>query len=643
MENGVTEVGKYRIVEQIGEGAMGVVYRALDPVLNRTVAIKVMSDALARDDELRNRFLREAQAAGSLQHPNVITIYDFGEVDGHLFIAMEFVAGIDLEEKLQKKAPLTIVEKIDILVDVLGALGYAHKRGVIHRDIKPANIRIDEEGRARIMDFGIAHLQSSTLTRTGLMVGTPAYMAPEQVTGGVVSAQTDIFSVGAVMFELFTAVKPFEGESLQSVFYKIVSQPPPDFAAMAPNAPEGLGKICMRALAKDPKVRYASAMDMASDLTEERARLDRVSSQPKALSLNTSIVHSLSASAEHAARRNTRPLPVVRERSQMQMAMAGAAGVVLLLAGGGIVMKLMSGNTDKSQTTQSSPPAAATVTTPAPVSTPASNPVTTPAAPQPQPTLTNNAKPAEKNQPHQQAKTEPAGPTAQDIALIRNAQTTALEARRRASEAGATAEQLRAGDDHSVSANTAALQGKAGDAATHFNLASSAWAAAERDARAAAAAAAAAASKSRTADAPKQDPQIPPPVVASNPPAAAQPTSPQTPATRAPAPNPAAEIDVVVRAYEQAIESRDMAELRRAYPGMTSAQAKNWEVFFNSLRSIRASLSVGGLDVRGESADARISGVYDYVTGAGKTVRQPVTFPVSFRKEGGAWRLVSIR
>ncbi|HEY9225152.1 MAG TPA: serine/threonine-protein kinase, partial [Gemmatimonadaceae bacterium] len=200
--NGVTEVGKYRVIEQVGEGAMGVVYRALDPVLNRTVAIKVMSDALARDDDLRNRFLREAQAAGSLQHPNVITIYDFGEVDGHLFIAMEFVAGDDLEDILRKTTPLTTVDRIDILVDVLSGLAYAHKRGVIHRDVKPANIRIDEEGRARIMDFGIAHLQSSKLTRTGLMVGTPAYMAPEQVTGGPVSAQTDIFSVGAVMYEL---------------------------------------------------------------------------------------------------------------------------------------------------------------------------------------------------------------------------------------------------------------------------------------------------------------------------------------------------------------------------------------------------------------------------------------------------------
>src|SRR5262245_38951897 len=161
--DGMTEVGKYRILEQIGEGAMGVVYRALDPVLNRSVAIKVMSDALARDDELRTRFLREAQAAGSLQHPNVVTVYDFGEVDGHLYIAMEFVTGEDLEGMLARRAPMTVAQKIDIVVDVLNGLGYAHKRGIVHRDIKPANIRVDEEGRARIMDFGIAHLQSSKM------------------------------------------------------------------------------------------------------------------------------------------------------------------------------------------------------------------------------------------------------------------------------------------------------------------------------------------------------------------------------------------------------------------------------------------------------------------------------------------------
>ena len=169
----IAQIGKYHILGQIGEGAMGVVYRALDPVLNRPVAVKVMSDALARDTDLRGRFLREAQSAGSLQHPNVVTIYDFGEVDGHPFIAMEFVEGADLDEILRNGNQLSPIEKLDILIDVLNGLAYAHKRGIIHRDVKPANIRIDEEGRARIMDFGIAHLSSSNMTRTGMTVGTP--------------------------------------------------------------------------------------------------------------------------------------------------------------------------------------------------------------------------------------------------------------------------------------------------------------------------------------------------------------------------------------------------------------------------------------------------------------------------------------
>src|SRR5215210_9189547 len=174
---GITEIGKYRIVDQVGEGAMGVVYRATDPVLNRTVAVKVMCDAIARDDDLRGRFMREAQAAGSLQHPNVITIYDFGEVDGHLFIAMEYVDGLDLEKLLASRQPLTLQAKLELSMDVLNGLAYAHKRGIVHRDIKPANIRITEEGRAKTMDFGVAHLASSNMTVTGMMVGTPSYMS----------------------------------------------------------------------------------------------------------------------------------------------------------------------------------------------------------------------------------------------------------------------------------------------------------------------------------------------------------------------------------------------------------------------------------------------------------------------------------
>jgi serine/threonine-protein kinase len=622
MDRGITEVGKYQIIEQIGEGAMGVVYRARDPVLNRTVAIKVMSDALARDDELRSRFLREAQAAGSLQHPNVITIFDFGDVDGHLYIAMEFVAGIDLEEMLRNNVPMTVVQKIDILVDVLGGLAYAHKRGVVHRDVKPANIRIDDEGRARIMDFGIAHLASSTITRTGLMVGTPAYMAPEQVSGGVVSAQSDIFSAGAVMYELFAGRKPFEGESLQSVFYKIVSQSPPDFTVVAPTLPTSLNTIVMRALAKDPAVRYGTASEMANDLTEARGNIDRGSSQPRGPSLNASIASGLLAT------RATKPLPVQRSRSQA--AVVGVAAVVLIAASAGIAYRLRTPSTE----TAAAPPTTTTAVAPPPAAT-APPPTVAPAvqsAGTPSPaTTTTTAKPA--------AKKEATTLSAKELELFRSLQGTAMEFRTRASEAGATVDNLRAGDDHNSAANTAAQQGKVTEAATHLKLASSAWAVAERDARAAAAAAAAAASAKRV-EAPKQEPVVPPPTVA-NPPVQPQVTAPK-PATLPPA-NPAAEIDAVIDNYERAIDSRDIAEMKRAYPTMTAAQAKNWEDFFGTLRSMRASLSVNSLDVRGDAAEARITGAYDYVSKSGAASRQPASFLASFKRENGSWKLIAVR
>jgi serine/threonine protein kinase len=156
----ISSIGKYRIIELVGEGAMGVVYRAIDPILERTVAIKVMNDSIARQDDLRKRFLHEAQAAGSLQHPNVVCIYDLGEADGHLFIAMEFVQGVDLERLIELGEPLSLQAKLDIIIDVLTGLAFAHKRGIVHRDIKPANIRVAEDGRAKIMDFGVAHLAS---------------------------------------------------------------------------------------------------------------------------------------------------------------------------------------------------------------------------------------------------------------------------------------------------------------------------------------------------------------------------------------------------------------------------------------------------------------------------------------------------
>src|SRR5512132_3095091 len=261
---GFTSIGKYRILDLIGEGAMGVVYRATDSVLNRTVAVKVMSDAIARQTDLRDRFLREAQAAGSLQHPNVITVYDFGEVDGHLFIAMEYVEGADLETLLALHRPLTLQAKLDLAIGVLNGLAYAHRRGVIHRDIKPANIRVTEEGTAKIMDFGVARLESSEMTRTGMMVGTPSYMSPEQVTGAEITPASDLFAFGAVLYELLSGAKPFDAPTLHGILYKVVSEDPPDLIEILPGLPPALGRIVRKALAKSVTARYHTAVEMAN-------------------------------------------------------------------------------------------------------------------------------------------------------------------------------------------------------------------------------------------------------------------------------------------------------------------------------------------------------------------------------------------
>ncbi len=201
-------VGKFELHEPIGEGAMGEVWRAYDSVIRRYVALKLLSRA-GRSADARERLLREARAAGALQHPNIVTIYDLGEADGQLFIAMELVDGRDLSTLIALREPLPLERKLDLVIEVLQGLSYAHERGVIHRDIKPSNVRIASDGSIKIMDFGIARLQSADVTGSGAIVGTPTYMAPEQITNGAITPATDVFAVGCLLYELLTYRKPF--------------------------------------------------------------------------------------------------------------------------------------------------------------------------------------------------------------------------------------------------------------------------------------------------------------------------------------------------------------------------------------------------------------------------------------------------
>ena len=575
---------------------MGVVYRALDPVLNRRVAIKVMSDALAQDADLRQRFLREAQAAGSLQHPHVVTIYDFGEVEGHPFIAMEYVDGVDLEGLLRTNVSLSLDEKLELVIGVLQGLAYAHKKGIIHRDIKPGNVRVDSDGKARIMDFGIAHLASSNMTRTGVMLGTPNYMAPEQIVGNDVSPRTDIFSVGVLLYELLTNVKPFQGDTLHTVMYKVLSETPPPLDKVLPGLPPALNGVVMRALQKDPAERYASALEMANEITTIRASLGDSPNGTRTLSLRRSIETALAV--EREARRRV-------ERST-KYALAGAGALVVVAIVGAVIAINWQGS-GPSAPSSSSPPQvpAPSVSTAPPAAAAASQ--GSPAAPQgrPQDSIVAPTQPVVREQGRPNTDTAartPSRPAAPRDVVTRPEQRTTPTIQRNVPAAGATA-------------------------------------------------ASNAAPTSRVPVTAAQDSQRPPVAPPSTPSLTSSPTTVNAPVTSSapkPAPvsqpvDPSVEINALVAAYARAIEGRDLPALRRLYPDMTSAQQQGFRDFFSFTRSLKASLTVSSLQVDGASADAQLSGLYEYVTNAGRDQRQPVSFVATLRRGSEGWRFVSIR
>ena len=245
---------------------MGTVYEALDPVIQRKVALKTMIPGLADAPELRLRFLREAQAAGGLRHRNIVTVYDLGEDKGRPYIAMEYIDGTDLEKIIQNKEPLSLEWKLDVLRQVCEGLGYAHRHGIVHRDIKPANIRVTPDGEVKIMDFGIAHLQSSNLTKSGLVLGTVHYMSPEQIDGAKVDHRADVFSVGAIAYELFAYKRPFEAESITGVMYQIMHDRPDAAVLPSTQYSPGLERIILKAMERQVEERYQSLEEMHNDL-----------------------------------------------------------------------------------------------------------------------------------------------------------------------------------------------------------------------------------------------------------------------------------------------------------------------------------------------------------------------------------------
>jgi eukaryotic-like serine/threonine-protein kinase len=282
--------GRYEIIAELGRGAMGIVYKARDPKIDRFVAVKTIS--LSSQDprherEYRDRFFHEAQAAGRLLHPGIVTIFDTGdEPDGHIaYIVMEYIAGRSLEQLLSehsKKLPLDAA--LLLTGELAEALDHAHGQGVVHRDMKPANILVTPEGHAKIADFGIAKMNLAYLTLPGQSLGTPAYMSPEQLEGEPVDKRSDLFSLGAILYRMVTGYGPFQGNSVTTVCFKVANREPLRASAINPDLPPELDAVIGRAMAKDPAERYQRGLQFALDLHELRERCRVASKGPKSVS-----------------------------------------------------------------------------------------------------------------------------------------------------------------------------------------------------------------------------------------------------------------------------------------------------------------------------------------------------------------------
>src|ERR687895_580089 len=258
---------RYKVETTLGEGGMARVYRGTDQVLDRTVAIKVLADRYAEDDNFVTRFRREAQAAAALSHPNVVAVFDTGDDAAAHYIVMEYVEGRTLGEVLKVEGPLDADRASAIAEDVATALQAAHERGLVHRDVKPGNVMIDTEGRIKVMDFGIARAAADdTLTQTGTVLGTAAYLSPEQARGDAVDARSDIYSLGCVLYEMLSGRAPFTGDSAVSIAFRHVNDRPDPPSAHHPGIPPELEAVTMRALEKDPARRHQSAEEFRQAL-----------------------------------------------------------------------------------------------------------------------------------------------------------------------------------------------------------------------------------------------------------------------------------------------------------------------------------------------------------------------------------------
>jgi eukaryotic-like serine/threonine-protein kinase len=675
-----TIFGRYQVLEKIGQGGMGVVYRAHDTLLERIVALKVIATTINDNPHLRERFFREARAAGQLSHRNIITIHDLGEHEGQPYLAMEFLTGEDLQHRLTHPEVMSLGRKLEIAADVCEGLSYAHRRGVIHRDIKPANIFITDDGIVKILDFGLARMVASEVTASNMMLGTLNYMAPEQVRGERTDHRADIFSFGVVFYEILSGKKAFQGDSYATTLYKILQDVPEPLHNIDATLPPEVVRIVEKALAKPRDERYQDLTDVARDIAIVRQHLSTSDAVTTAMpASNTQRVPSESArstaatprmiaptdtTAAHTVAPLPEPLPAPRRAGRSWMLPATVVVIVTAISVAGWVAYRGSEGTPKAPTVQvPAPPAASPGSSqalpPPPGSATPSEPpapVTPATQPQPQPSPAESPSIARRTADAARAEmirtknaARKAGPAAVTSAPYVAATAAEREGTRlfeaeRFAEAAATFYQA-SGLFHSA-ALTATIPPAQPQRAEQ-----------EPPPPSASAAPPGSAAPGTPVETPAQPPAAPAPTPApapapvpstprsepAPPPSSSQPPA-QPPRAETP-PTPSAEDGVrdLLRRYEQALESRSIDALKRLWPTLGGSQEGAIRREFDHARQIDVSIEGPDITVSGATATIRFIRKYQLSTVDGQKLVTNSRTTVSARRAGNEWVLDQVR
>ena len=681
----MNSVGRYEIIEKLGQGGMGTVYKAFDPLLTRVVAVKVIAGQLDGSPEHRERFFREARAAAQLSHSNIITIYDLGEQDGSPYLAMEYLEGRDLDQRLHDPEGMSLTRKLELALSICEGLAHAHLCGLIHRDIKPANVFVTDDGVVKILDFGLARLITSELTRTNAVVGTVNYMAPEQLRGERADHRADIFSFGVLLYELFGGRKPFQGDSAASTMYKILHETPQALDELDPAIGPPLTTTVDRAMAKAREDRYQRMTDVLRDLEAayepmrgaDRRVISRVEEALRPPTGSKASVRPVGFDPDNATTLSDETVPMGTPRPRTATAapgsapaapvaatpppvaparrlpgrLAGALAVAVLAVAGWFI----AGSQAPAPVVQAPPAGVAVSPEPQPappLPPPTTGPAATdaPVAPPSSDTPTAAAPAAPRNAPTTREPRSAATAREAELSLERTRATAALalmdagkaaaqsaNARELAPQifAAAEKEEAAAREDYRQQ-RFAAAAGRMEATATLFRSAVTA-ADAETEARAARTRLAEE-GRRRAEQAARQLP--PPPAPVANPPAAPRPEPAPPPAPVQPTPQEA--VMTTLRRYTSALEQRDVNALKAVWPGLSRSQQAAVEAEFANARSIDVELANPRIDLVGQTATVSAVRHYRLNTRDGQQLRSDTSTTLTLRQAAGGWVIESV-